>query len=84
MSYWKWLGESVKEATSRKRIKAILPDPFQEMAIGLTCFSVFVVFGLVMGSSVSPACFLLLLGTIPSFLVMSHATYRRKMKDKAR
>lgn len=78
MSYWKWL----RTAIIWRAIKDALTHPYAEYIYGLIASIVLSVFALSLALSINGLYLLLLLGLIPTILVMLHGIYRDKMRGK--
>lgn len=76
MSYWSWLKGSLKPKSVWEKVKPARVDLAIELCIGGLGVCFFPVLGICIGIRVDPRYFLLLLGTIPSFLILTYGLYR--------
>jgi len=81
MGYWKWLRKSIKAATW-KRIKDMLRTPYAEFIFGFAAGFALFLCGLAYGASDNHLYYLLLLGLIPTTLILFHGLYRVKVKSR--
>lgn len=76
MSYWKWLGKSLKSGIRPRTIKSVFASPIMEYYSGFGGALLFLLYGIIAGIYVDSIYYLLFLGIVPCILLALHGWYR--------